>query len=103
MTHEALSNKLRDTLLESGKPIYDDDRISWNGIGVLTKIWQAYVSYLSDRAYRQPTASSAIICLLILALPAMKRRNLTAESSRDIKASADAATSSSRNSPTGCE
>ena len=54
MTHEALSSKLRDTLLESGNPTYDDDRISWNGIGVLAKIWQAYVSYRSDRAGRQP-------------------------------------------------
>ena len=52
MTHEALS-KLRGTLLESGNPAYVDDRISWNGIGVLAKIWQAYVSYRSDRASRQ--------------------------------------------------
>ena len=54
MTHEALSSKLRDTLLESGNPAYDDDRNRRNGIGVLAKIWQAYVSYRSDRAYRQP-------------------------------------------------
>ena len=54
MTHEALSSKLSGTLLESGNPAYDDDRISWNGIGVLAKIWQAYVSYQSHRAGRQP-------------------------------------------------
>ena len=53
MTHEAFSSKLRDTLLESGNPAYDDDRIRWNGIGVLAKIWQAYVSYRSHRAGRQ--------------------------------------------------
>ena len=57
MTHEALGSKLRDTLLESGNPACEDNRIRWNGIGLLAKIWQAYVSYRSDRAYRQPISN----------------------------------------------
>ncbi|CAN7412683.1 DUF1127 domain-containing protein [Phyllobacterium sp. LjRoot231] len=52
MTYEALNSKQRGTLLESGYRAYDD-RISWNGMGVLTKIWQAYISYWSHRAGRQ--------------------------------------------------
>ena len=51
MIHDVLRSELRGKLLKLGKP--DDARILSNEIGGLAKIWQAYVSYRSDRGSRQ--------------------------------------------------